>query len=106
MGDVCAQSMRERGDLTFFPHNSLIDLAKLIAAVGLSGYAYLLYRAFRGGLMARPYFVLVLSGLILAAAELAELLRLDLLHDLAELVFVIVLLGAFVSAYRRWKRFG
>jgi len=90
----------------FFPAEHLIDLVKLISAVGLSVYAYLLYRTFRGGLMARSYSLLVLSGLIFAVAELAELLRLDLLHDLGELVFLIVLLAGFVSAYRIWKRFG
>ncbi|MGI0092289.1 MAG: hypothetical protein ACREBS_11330 [Nitrososphaerales archaeon] len=88
-------------------------IIELIFSVGLIASCVMLFRFFRGGIMAQSFFLFsVASTLFLVDRVIAALVSSDTLPDWPyntvhlsmEIVFVALLLVGFIQLYRNWMR--
>lgn len=87
------------------------DVVAIIFTVGLIVYGFLLKRFFRGGMMERPFSILLLAPFFFMLGELFDILDAlhvlvdpsGILHVLLEVVFIIVLFYGFYSLREVWR---
>ena len=73
---------------------ALLDWARMVLAIGVTIYAALVARQFRGGKLSESYLILVICGLVGACAAASDALNYEMAHGLLGIIFYALLFVA------------
>ncbi|MHB8566175.1 MAG: hypothetical protein ACYC7D_03830 [Nitrososphaerales archaeon] len=89
----------------------LTRVVELVASVGLIASCALLYRFFRGGIMAQSFMIFSVASVLFFIGRVFSTMiafnylpddPFDEMHLILEIAFVLLLLGGLVLLYRKW----
>jgi hypothetical protein len=90
---------------------TLFDAGAVLLALGLSAYAFKLFRTFRGGIMHSPFRILAPAPLLFAAGEVMDIADnlgvlsdpKGMIHISFEVLFMIALFVGFYQLSKVWN---
>ena len=82
------------------------SLARAVLSAGFAIYAYMTYLKLRGGLLAQPYLILAICGIVGVFSTVSDAFNYEVAHGLLGIVFFLLLFLGCWMIYQSWSTLG